>query len=232
MAREKFQSLADQVYNYLKDQIINNELEPGTPIYVERLSKEFGLSSTPIREALLKLAGLNLVTIKRNKNITVSEMSREKITDILEMRRLLETFGCRTAVHQVSDEEIIDLELILEKVKSNPEDFNYYKYSDVKLHETITRHIKNSEIKETLKNLSIYSLRIRYYARYYIKGEKQKKASVLKVTDEHLSILEALKKREAILLEKAMERHLLNAEKRTLDALAEKENKIKTGEKV
>ncbi len=226
MGRQKFQSLADQVYNYLKEQIINNELEPGTPIFVEKLAKEFGLSSTPVREALLKLAGINLVTIQRNKNIIVSEMSREKIVDILEMRRLLETYGCRTAIKSVTDGEIINLENIFKKVEAAPNDFSYYKYSDLTLHETITQHIKNSEIKNALKNLSVYSLRIRYYARYYRENHPNIEKSVIMITKEHIAILEALKKRDLKQLEKAMEKHLINAEKRSLHALEEKEKNI------
>jgi len=84
-----FQSLSDQVFFYLKEKIINNEMVPGSIISIEKLTSEFGISNTPVREAIVRLAGLDLVTIHRNKNITVSMMTREKILDILEMRRLL-----------------------------------------------------------------------------------------------------------------------------------------------
>ena len=138
-----FQSLSDQVFFYLKEKIINNEMVPGSIISIEKLTSEFGISNTPVREAIVRLAGLDLVTI----HITVSMMTREKILDILEMRRLLETYGSRTAALSISDGEIRSLEDILDTVLKKPTDFEYYKFSDLELHETITKHIKNREIQ-------------------------------------------------------------------------------------
>lgn len=224
-----FQSLSDQVFFYLKEKIINNELVPGSIISIEKLTNEFGISNTPVREAIVRLAGLDLVTIQRNKNITVSMMTREKIQDILEMRRLLETYGSRTAALSISDGEIRSLEDILDTALKKPTDFEYYKFSDLKLHETITKHIKNREIQASLKNLSVYSLRIRYYARFYGEENPDLEESVIKITAEHRSILDALRTRNPETVEKAVAAHLLSAEKRTLGALDRLEKKKTAG---
>lgn len=226
-----FQSLSDQVFFYLKERIINNEMVPGSIISIEKLTSEFGISNTPVREAIVRLAGLDLVTIHRNKNITVSMMTREKILDILEMRRLLETYGSRTAALSITDGEICSLENILDTVLANPTDFEYYKFSDLELHEAITKHIKNREIQASLKNLSVYSLRIRYYARFYGEENPNLEESVIAITSEHRSILDALRTRDPDSVEKAVTAHLLNAEKRTLSAL-ERIEKKKTAESI
>jgi len=217
-----FQSLSDQVFFYLKERIINNEMVPGSIISIEKLTSEFGISNTPVREAIVRLAGLDLVTIHRNKNITVSMMTREKILDILEMRRLLVS---------ITDGEICSLENILDTVLANPTDFEYYKFSDLELHEAITKHIKNREIQASLKNLSVYSLRIRYYARFYGEENPNLEESVIAITSEHRSILDALRTRDPDSVEKAVTAHLLNAEKRTLSAL-ERIEKKKTAESI
>lgn len=214
-----FQSLSDQVFSYLKEKIINNELLPGSVLSIDRLTAGFGISNTPVREAVVRLEGLDLVTVHRNRNITVSSLSRDKILDILEMRRLLETYGSRTAALHVTGGEIRSLETILEKVLANPADFDCYKRSDLELHDTITRHIKNREIQASLKNLSVYSLRIRYYARFYGEENRNLKDSVVRITGEHMAILDALKSRDPDRVEQAVTTHLLNAEERTLRAL-------------
>lgn len=215
MGKQFFKSLGDQVFSYLKDKIINNELEPGTMLYIDKLAAEFGVSTTPIREALVKLEGLGLVNINRNKGAVVSTMSRDKIIQVLEMRRLLETYGCRSAAPKITDEEITILEEILEKVRQNPEDFEYYKYSDTELHGTIIKHISNELIRDALTNLSIHSRRIRYYAEQtpFVKDV------IIKVNEEHEQILDAMKTRNAPLLEQAMRDHLINAQDRTMKAL-------------
>lgn len=214
-----FQSLSDQVFSYLKEKIINNELLPGSVLSIDRLTAEFGISNTPVREAVVRLEGLDLVTVHRNRNITVSSLSRDKILDILEMRRLLETYGSRTAALHITGGEILSLETILEKVLANPADFDRYKHSDLELHDTITRNIKNREIQTSLKNLSVYSLRIRYYARFYGEENRNLKDSVVRITGEHMAILDALKSRDPDRVEQAVTAHLLNAEERTLRAL-------------
>lgn len=220
MARQLFESLGTQVFNYLKNQIINNELEPGTLLYIDKLANDFGVSTTPIREALVKLEALDLVHIQRNRVAVVSEMEEERILYVLEMRRLLETYGCRTAALAISEKEISKLEKILEQVKNNPEDFDLYKHSDIELHGTIIRHIQNYLVRDALTNLSIHSRRIRYYA------EKTPfvKEVILEVTEEHEKILEAIKTRDPDLLENTVREHLLNAQARTLKALKKTES--------
>lgn len=222
MAKQLFKSLGDQVFSYLKDKIVNNEMEPGTMLFIDKLASEFGVSTTPIREALVRLEALDLVSIQRNKGAVVSEMSKDKILHVLEMRRLLETYGCRSAAMEITDEEITRLSEILRKVKENPSDFDYYKYSDIELHGTIIKHIRNDLIKEALTNLSIHSRRIRYYAETTPFLEDV----ILQVTKEHEAIFKALAKRDPELLEKEMRKHLFNAEQRTLKALATSENGI------
>lgn len=219
-----FQSLSDQVFFYLKEKIINNELLPGSVLSIDRLASEFGISSTPVRESLVRLETLDLVTIHRNRNVTVSTLGREKIIDILEMRRLLETYGSRTAVFNVTDGEILALEAELDTVLSNPTDYERYKRSDLELHDVITGHIKNKEIQSSLKNLSVYSLRIRYYARFYGEENANLARSVIEITWEHKAVLNALKSRNPDMVEKTIMNHLLNAEKRTLEALDKLEN--------
>ncbi len=149
----------------------------------------------------------------------MSAMSREKILDILEMRRLLETYGSRTAALDITNSEIEVLETVLDSVLANPGDFEQYKRSDLELHDAVTRHIKNREIQASLKNLSVSSLRIRYYARYYGEVNPNLEDSVVKITAEHRTILDALKTHDPDRVEQAVESHLLNAEERTLAAL-------------
>jgi len=228
-AKPMFQSVSDQVFFYLKEKIINNELVPGSVLSIDRLSSEFGISNTPVREAVVRLESLDLVTVNRNRNITVSAMSRDKILDILEMRRLLETYGSRTAALNITDGEIESLEKVLDGVLANPADFERYKRSDLELHDAITRHIQNREIQASLKNLSVSSLRIRYYARYYGEENPNLEDSVVKITAEHRVILAALKSHDPDRAEQAVMTHLLNAEERTLRALDRLENATARG---
>lgn len=83
-------SLSDQVYTMLKEQILSGELQGGMKIPEEPLAEEFGVSRTPIREAIRRLAEYGLVTIKPRSFATVTEITPTEAEDIATVRVTLE----------------------------------------------------------------------------------------------------------------------------------------------
>ncbi len=83
-------SLSDQVYNMLKDQILSGQLRGGMKIPEESLAEQFGVSRTPIREAIRRLSEYGLVTIKPRSHAIVSIISPEEASDIAKVRVTLE----------------------------------------------------------------------------------------------------------------------------------------------
>lgn len=83
-------SLSDQVYTMLKEQILNGQLKGGMKIPEESLAEQFGVSRTPIREAIRRLAEYGLVTIKPRSHALVSVITDEEALDIARVRITLE----------------------------------------------------------------------------------------------------------------------------------------------
>ncbi|ADY14779.1 GntR family transcriptional regulator [Sphaerochaeta globosa] len=83
-------SLSDQVYTMLKDQILSGQLKGGMKIPEESLAEQFGVSRTPIREAIRRLAEYGLITIKPRSHATVSLISEQEANDIARVRVTLE----------------------------------------------------------------------------------------------------------------------------------------------
>lgn len=83
-------SLSDQVYAMLKKQILSGELQGGMKIPEEPLAEEFGVSRTPIREAIRRLAEYGLVTIKPRSYATVTSITPSEANDIAIVRVTLE----------------------------------------------------------------------------------------------------------------------------------------------
>ncbi|MDD2380055.1 MAG: GntR family transcriptional regulator, partial [Aminobacterium colombiense] len=77
MGIKVFQSLGDQVFETLKEKIVNNEYKPGELMQIDKLASELGVSTTPVREALLRLEGMGLVSIERNKGAVVTQVSKK-----------------------------------------------------------------------------------------------------------------------------------------------------------
>jgi DNA-binding GntR family transcriptional regulator len=86
-------SLADQVYSNLKLLILSGALRSGERIPEEQLAQQFGVSRTPIREALKRLAEYGLVTLRPRMNATVTSLTRQEADDIARVRLALETLA-------------------------------------------------------------------------------------------------------------------------------------------
>jgi len=86
-------STATRVANVLRERIANGELAPGSRVVELEVSKELGVSRSPVREALLKLTEEGLVTTLPYRGAIVAPLQRERLTELLEFRLALEHFA-------------------------------------------------------------------------------------------------------------------------------------------
>lgn len=215
MTSRIFHSLGDQVFETIKELIISNVYHPGEVLQIDRLAGEFGVSTTPVREALLRLEGVGLVDIERNKGAVVTQVSEKRSRYIWEFRRILEARVARDAAVKCTDEEIGNVEEKLKKALQHPNDFTIYQESDVALHNLLASHTENSLIIDSLNNLSVHARRIRYFA----ENGPFREEVIKQVTEEHSRIIIALREHDPDKVEKIVTLHLINAEERTKKAL-------------
>ena len=96
--------LIDVAFAQMKTSIIRCELEPGTRLKVESLSKAYGLSSSPIREALNRLAQDGIVQATENRGFWVAPISVDDFKDITRLRVLLEHEALMDSIEHGDDE--------------------------------------------------------------------------------------------------------------------------------
>lgn len=212
-----FATLREQLFEALKEAIITNQYQPGEELQVEKLAAEFGVSSTPLREAMVRLAGLGLVELEPNRGARVPPITPEDICAVWEVRRLLEPYAARLTAHLCSLDEIDALEAQLTAVLEQPEDFTEYMDSDLALHALFQKHVTNKLLRNMLDQATQQSLRIRYFAES--NPPTLQKEIVRQATLEHMAIIKALREGNAEETALALETHLRNAEKRALIGL-------------
>lgn len=110
MAKIKQLSLSDLVYNQIKQQILNGELKAGDRIAEEDLASNYGVSRTPIREALKKLSEYGLITIIPRSHAIVNSISIKEAQDIAKIRVTLEQFAIENFATDSFDNKIKKLE--------------------------------------------------------------------------------------------------------------------------
>ena len=212
----KHQNTADKVLMVLQDKIIRRELKPNQRIYVDELSKEFNISQTPIREALYKLAGMNLINIKPRKGIYVAGFSKQDVLEVLEIRMALEGL----AVSKISDisDDIIrkmknNLNLFKETIKHK--DIIANNEADKAFHLLIIEASGSKQLSQVYRNLhSHLSVQRLLYE------DEEKALEELRMTEkEHLRIVQAFEKKDKREIRKAVRAHLNGVRERIVKTL-------------
>ena len=216
-----FSTLWEQLFESIKDAILANQYRPGEELPIEKLAAEYGVSNTPVREALARLASAGLVRIVPNKGAVVAPITESDIRDVWEVRKLLEPHLAEAAVEKCNLEELLGVIAGLQNVLGRPQDFAAYSQVSFEVHALFYKHLSNKLLREVLERVNLHSIRIRHY----VEGsEDPLRCEVIRqVTREHLDIVEALRRRDAEEAGRKILQHLSAGEKRLLRVLRARE---------
>ena len=107
-------SLADEIAFRLEAAILARELMPGTKLRQEELCQRFGVSRTPVREALRKLQAQRLVVMIPNRGAAVRLPTRKEVEEVYDLRAELEAFACDLACQRAGPQTDADLSRAVE----------------------------------------------------------------------------------------------------------------------
>src|SRR4030095_10660860 len=102
----------------LRQRIFNRELEPGSWIDELKLAEEYGISRTPLREALKVLAAEGLVTMKVRRGAYVTEVSDKDLSDVYHLLSLLESDAASVVAEKATDAQIRELQALHKELEA------------------------------------------------------------------------------------------------------------------
>jgi DNA-binding GntR family transcriptional regulator len=105
-------ALYEEVAELLRQQIFRRELEPGSWIDEVKLAQEYGISRTPLREALKVLAAEGLVTMKVRRGAYVTEVSERDLSEVYHLLSLLESDAAGVVAQRATDAELKELQAL------------------------------------------------------------------------------------------------------------------------
>ncbi|WP_300653110.1 GntR family transcriptional regulator [Hydrogenophaga sp.] len=105
-------ALYEEVAELLRQRIFQRELEPGSWIDELKLAEEYGISRTPLREALKVLAAEGLVTMKVRRGAYVTEVSEKDLADVYHLLALLESDAAGVVAELATDAELAELQTL------------------------------------------------------------------------------------------------------------------------
>lgn len=215
------ESLADQAFKSIKKAIIAGTLTPNQELPEEKLAADLGISRTPIREALKKLATEGLINLNKSKPATVATYTIDDGLHYMEIRRLLEIYNIEKNANQVSIPILFqlqkNLEEQLESINSN--DYNSFIDQDREFHLILASIGKNHKLRDLIKESNAG------VNRAFLILSNTLQVSAEDAYQEHLKIVIALQNQHKDLAKHLMTCHLDNVEKRFLSYFTQEEIK-------
>jgi len=148
-------SLREQVERTLSSRIVAGEFAPGTVLTVPTLAGEFGVSATPVREAMLNLARRGFLSPLRNRGFEVTEVSPDELRELGEVRLMLEGPPMRELAGTLSDDVVERLLGLAEEiVRAGREGrFEDYLEADTTFHLTLLELTGNRQLVRLVREL-------------------------------------------------------------------------------
>lgn len=198
-------SLHDEVVERLRDLIVEGELEPGKRVPERVLCERFGISRTPLREALKVLASEGLVELLPNRGAVVAPLTVVELDEIIEVMVALEGLAGLLAASRMSDAGLVEVKALHYEMlacHARADLHSYFKLNQA-IHLAIIEGAGNATLAQTYGALNGRIRRFRYMAN--LSGERWDHAVA-----EHEEILAALTRRDSALLSRLLSDHLRN----------------------
>ena len=198
-------ALYQEVAERLRQRIFAHELTPGTWIDEQKLAEQYGISRTPLREALKVLASEGLVDLKPRRGCYVTEISRQDLDDIFPLMALLEGRCAADAANRAKPIEIRELKKIHESLENTAQEgrIDAFFEANQAFHKRIQELANNrwllsviQDLRKVLKLSRLHSLSL--------EGRLQQSL------DEHRAIMAAFEAGDAVKAEQLMHDHLLS----------------------
>ena len=195
--------LYEDVAERLREQIFAHELAPGSWLDEQSLALAFGISRTPMREAIKVLASEGLVTTKMNKGAYVTEVERRDLEQIFTVLSLLEGEAAKETALRATEAELTQLDDLhhrLEKAAAD-RDLDQFFEINVRFHEMIQEIAANPWMNGVINDL-------RKVLKLQRRDSLSRSGRLLSSLVEHREILQAILKRDPLAAEAAMRKHL------------------------
>ncbi len=194
-----------QIFDELKRRIIDLELKPGDPILEKNLVEEFGVSRTPVREALIKLSQIGLIETRARVGTFVTQIDLKAVKDAYEVKKNLEGLAAELASNRASKSEIDELYKIITRFSNYDlvEDYKLCIKDDQQFHQIIRQASRNDMLIEMLDMLNTRTARFLQSIEYIIDDFDWFYNSLKKIAD-------AIKNRDTNMAKKVTEEHIMN----------------------
>ncbi len=217
MQRLENMTLWQRVYDFLREEILAERLQPGAELQEVALSEELGVSRGPIREAIGRLAAEGLVTVRPRRGAVVRSLSKDEFLELYQVREALEMMAVRLAVPKLAAEDIAELEQLIAAMNGHAERDEVADFFEANM----AFHARLFEASGNARLQELYGQLVGQMGRYRMRSLTLR-GNLQRSVAEHGAILRAAKRGDADRAAHLMSEHI-RVPQRRLQALTEEE---------
>ncbi len=213
-------SLHGEILSRLRDYVVEGNIAEGARVPERQLCELFGISRTPLREALKVLAAEGLIELLPNRGARIRQLSRRDLDELFDMMGGLESLAGRLACENITDDEITEIERLHYEMYGFylRRDMHNYFLANQRIHEKIVEASRDATLRGAYANFAGRIRRVRYSANFARKRQRWGEAM-----REHEAILDALRRRAGSELSDILFHHLRAKRTAALEHLDEAE---------
>lgn len=195
--------LAQDLRDRLEEEILSGQRPPGSRLDESKLAQHFGVSRTPVREALRQLAAADMVVLRPRQGAVVATVTVTQLLHMFEVMAELESFCAKLAARRMSAEERSHLAQVHEDCRTLAEKGEAHAYYDAnrRFHEVIYAGSHNTFLEETTRNMRN---RLNPYRRFQLHHPGR----TMKSWKEHQAVVDAIRDGDAEAAASAMSHHV------------------------
>lgn len=192
---------SNQLAQQLEEMIFSGQLRPGEKLEEAALAARFGVSRTPVREAVQRLVATGMVEVRRRKGTTVTQLTMPRLIGMIEMMAELDVFAARLAARRATPEERDGLRAILERSGTEVGDQQGYTRLNREFHWALYAATHNQYMEEVaLRTWKV----LQPYRNFRLDQPGRRKESLA----EHSAIYEAIRTSDGDLAARLMASHV------------------------
>lgn len=204
--------LSDQAYDIIKESILTGKLSAGDTLPEERYAKQLGISRTPFRDTLSRLAAEGLIYQRSGAPAVVAEFTKDKSEEYMEIRSVLEVYNLEKVLPKINDSKLKQLKenLINQQDAIMQNNYSEFMKFDKEFHSIFIDLNDNQEMQNVVNKYN------NDLSRAFLLLSSTVPSSAEEALQEHHEILDAIEKRNFIGAKNKMIIHLNNVESRFL----------------
>ena len=223
-------------YKFIRSKILAGEYAPGYPLRAEILSKDIGVSRTPVRDALRRLEGDGLVTMRPRQGAVVKYLSLQEYRDLCGFRLALEIHAAGLAATYRNESELEEIANAVQSMRKVAERLdegfhsvvfeNNLAKEDIRFHMGVMTAAKNAMIKDEILRLHAIDRVVSGVTPIYVAGSsilEEERVNIARTIKEHAEIYAAIQAKNAEAARAAMQAHIQDVIDHTILRMGAKE---------